>query len=196
MCQISRKSRNENAGSIVLEIETFHSTPKMNTTMKKFLYLALSMILLAACSSDEDAVLSANEALEPAQMVDVWIGMKDVGDGAICANVMRVPYNPIPVEEWPATLQELMSKHAFFGDASICRIETSKGVFYHTRSAVYNSLGGYFLTGEGLSLYYYDEEWKSHPRQEIPEGFPCIDGWECLFYDYSLGNHGPLWWRD
>lgn len=169
----------------------------MITIMKKFLYLALSMIMFAACSSDEDAVFSANEALEPTQMVDVWIGMKDVDNGLICANVMRVPYNPIPVEEWPATLQELMKKHAFYGDASICRIETSKGVFYHRRSAFDNNLGGYFLTGEGLPLNYYDEEdHKTHQRQEVPEGFPDIDGWECIFYDYSLGNHGPLWWRD
>ena len=164
--------------------------------MKKFLFLILTIFLFAACSGDENGNFIDVGELEPIQMVDVWIGMKDAGDGGICANVMRVPYNPIPVEEWPAPLQELMNKHAFYGDASICRIETSKGVFYHTRSAVDSSLGGYFYTGEGLSLYYYDDEWKTHLRQEVPEGFPNIDGWECLYYDYSLGDYGPLWWRD
>lgn len=165
--------------------------------MKKFLFLTLSLFLFAACFSDENGGIFDDEMHEPTQMVDVCIGMKYVDNGAsICPNVMRVPYNPIPVEEWPATLQEIMNKHAFYGDASVCRIETNKGVFYHTRSAVDSSLGGYFYTGEGLSLYYYDDEWKTHLRQEVPEGFPNIDGWECLYYDYSLGDYGPLWWRD
>lgn len=152
--------------------------------MKKFLYPILAMNLFAACSSDEDEVFSSNEKCEPAQMVEVCIGMKDIGDHLIGPNIIRVPFNPIPDEEWPATLLDNRLNHYYVFDASVCRIQTDKGTFYHACSAYDNNLGGYFYTGDGLHLYYYDEDMKCHrQRQEVPEGFPCIEGWECIYYN-------------
>lgn len=150
--------------------------------MKKFLFLCLSIILFAACSSDENDAIIDNGKLEPAQMVDVWIGMKEVGNGDICANIMRVPFCPIPDEEWPAPLLE--QKRELVPNASVCRITTDKGVFYHKLCGYDNNLGGYFYTGEGLHLYYYGEDHQHHLRQELPEGFPELDGWECIYYNY------------
>ena len=152
--------------------------------MKNLLFLALSLFLFAACGSDDNDLITDNGELEPAQMVDVWIGMKEAGDGVICPNIIRVPYHPIPDEEWPARLLE--KKRDLFGDGSVCRIETSKGVFYHTRSLLDNNLGGNFYAGDGLPLYYMGSDMQYHLRKELPEGFPNIDGWECIFFDYSL----------
>ncbi len=158
--------------------------------MKKFIYLALSILLsVASCSNDD----SDNDKIKPGQLINVCIGVKLDNEDRWIPNIMKVPYHPIPYEEWPAPLKEMKEKKYFSITASICRIETDKGIFYHTHSMVDSNVGGYFFTSDGLQLSYTDAEWKTQLRAEVPEGFPCLDGWECIYYYYPLGHEDPLW---
>ena len=146
--------------------------------MKKSLYLALSIILFAvSCSDDSDS-----GQLRPGQLVDVCIGVKLANENLWAPNVMKVPYNPVPQEEWPALLKDNYSSDIH---AIICRIQTDLGVFYHCNSMSDSSVGGYLFTEDGLRLYYTDSEWKTQQGTEIPEDFPCIEGWECIYYRWN-----------
>lgn len=142
--------------------------------MKKSLYLALSILLFAvSCSDDSD-----NGRFKSGQLIEVCIGIKLTNENQWTLNCMKVPYNPAPQEQWPVSMKD-------YYPSIICRIKTDLGIFYHYSSMLDSSNDGHFVTEDGRSLYRTEAGWKTQQGTEIPEGFPCIEGWECIYYRWN-----------